>query len=172
MGALFPFMTKKDLINSLIKSEENDARTLTVIAHSVRGNHVWTVRETKNKETGLVRRFIAIETLIYRRDDGWGYTSWTEDAGPCAYDCPLNFFTLAPNPATAEQGSHAIEWREKVKAATAKARRKLEVGATYAVLHCKITQAKIESVKPLRITTPGDTQVYRISKKLLGERIA
>jgi hypothetical protein len=120
------------------------------IAKCVKGNVLWAVQEST---TGT--KFIGCYLL--GADQGWwGYKDMDESCGPCYYNCPLAYLEMVEDP----KSTYSTGWREKVKAFHAKnatfngmkpgTKVKLKDGLT--IQGEPITEAIIESVRPLRAT--------------------
>jgi len=121
MGYLFCADTKAALVNRLIQAEENEQRSIRVIAHSVVGSKLWMVVEYAAKvpcewfdgrtaEPGETFRCIHVALLSSDRksdDYRWGYNDYSEVEHPYHYSCPLKFLKLAPE--------RCPEWRAKVR---------------------------------------------------------
>lgn len=114
MGWLFTRdQSKADLVQRRIRSEENDTTRWTCLAHSVRGNTLWTVWEVVDKPTGNVRkRLIGCDLLRSQRDYGWGYKDMSEAMGPYCYTCPVKFLDMVPM--DLYPGSVNWEWRAEL----------------------------------------------------------
>lgn len=93
-----------------------DGHQATVIAHALRGNHLWRVVE---KPDGS--RFIALDLLRSGgRDSGWGYKGLCESVGPREVDCPLGFLDMVPP-------NDDYGWRDSVRAYHANKRARASV---------------------------------------------
>lgn len=104
-----PRFKKADLVAELTSAAYLGAGW-SVLAHSVRGNNLWTVIE---KPDGT--RFIGLDLLRAGQrseGEGWGHKDLCESMGPSECDCPLKFLDMAPVP----DGDYAAEWRERVRA--------------------------------------------------------
>ena len=111
MGWLYPQgASRRDIIEDLISTDDNDQRRLETIAHCTRGNVLWSVVEiTRKQDGGRKERFISCCLLGCERGSGWGYKCMDESMGPFYYSCPLSYLDLAPTVA-----NH--KWRQAVKA--------------------------------------------------------
>ncbi len=102
-----------------------------ILAHSVRGNRLWTIYQPKGSEADP---FILL-FLLSRSNGCWGYKDMDETMGPYFFDCPLSFLDIVPEP---EKGCHLSlgetgkSWRDHVREYHAKRRedasRRPEVG--------------------------------------------
>lgn len=124
MGWLIGWPSRADLVEHLTKesswkTESGEIRTTTTLHKTLRGNVLWTVRETKRSEDPHGELWIGCDLL---RTDGtrkdrwgnmpqWGYKDMDETAGPVEVSCPLKYLKLVPCP---EHG-YARAWRERVK---------------------------------------------------------
>jgi hypothetical protein len=115
---------------------------------------LWTVWEHRRRE-GAVDRYIGCDLLAGQRGYCWGYKDMEESMGPCYYTCPLKYLDLVPEPDSR---------RAKVRAYHAK-RRALAVGATVKLVHCRVPEVTIVSLRPLVGEYAGTR--YRIPLKLL-----
>ena len=164
MGWLFrQGTTKLDIITDLITTEENASRRRQTIAHSVRGNVLWSVIEITYKQEPLrpAMRFIACYLLESDRRHGWGYKDMDESMHPFYYSCPLKFLDMVPQACAA--------WREGVRHYHRQRNRKLKVGEKIQLIDAKVPWVEIVSVSPLLGTYDG--VVYRIARRLLGESL-
>jgi len=164
MGWLFQTgQTKKELIADLIRSPQfgtdgrGDKITFICLAHSTRGNCLWSVWEATNGSQG--GRYIRLD-LLGVNDHSWGCKSMDESMGPCYYSCPLNYLSMAP---VTNQ-----EWRDHVKEHHKNAGRKLRVGKTYKIIN-SANHVKLTSLKPLRGLV--DNCSYRIPRRAIGDEI-
>ncbi len=129
MGWTFtPRYTKADLVKErtdrTVKrytSTDGAQMEWEVIAHSLRGNHLWkVVRYKKNDKEEL---FIALDLLAYDKKHGAGYKDMEEESGPYTYDCPLKFLDMVPEKPRTEQQIEwdnkehgGLSWRDRVRA--------------------------------------------------------
>jgi len=108
--------SKQDVINHVMRFQENDKATWNTIAKCVLGNVLWAVVEMTVKADGVLyglsagesERFIACYRLGSEKGFGWGYKDMEESMHPCHYNCPLHYLTMAPE--------KSPEWRAKVRA--------------------------------------------------------
>lgn len=128
MGWLFStrWRTKDELVRHLTEAQgcthtlrDESGKTIgevrgsmETLAHSVRGNHLWSVMEAKYPERpDLDVRFIALFLMACdRRNGDWGYKDLEESMGPNECDCPLKYLEMVPEP------DHNYGWRERVRA--------------------------------------------------------
>lgn len=168
MGWLFSseWEERRDLVAHLTHTETSTSEgreyKWVTLAHSVRGNVLWAVFQ--RSVNGKVQQpAIACFLLSKQRDYGWGYKDMTEAMHPYYYSCPLSYLELAPETCK--------EWREKVREYHAKARRKFQVGTTYALEGAKgLKSVEIVNLKPLQ-GIGDDGRLYRIPKKMIGKEI-
>jgi len=125
MGWLFCAETKEELVNRLVRTEENENWRIQVIAHSVAGSQLWMVEEYTAKvqidaedwfkgraaEPGDTFRIIGLALLSknggHSAEYCWGYKSMDETVHPFYYSCPLKFLKMVPEACP--------EWRVKVR---------------------------------------------------------
>jgi len=125
MGWLFCAETKEELVNRLVRTQENENWRIQVITHSVVGSQLWMVEEYTAKvqiesvdwpngraaEPGDTFRLISLALLS--KDGGhssrnlWGYKTMDEAMHPFYYSCPLKFLKMVPEACP--------EWRVKVR---------------------------------------------------------
>jgi hypothetical protein len=112
MGWLFSHQSRQQLICKLIAQEETDRARLYVLAHSLRGNVLWSVVHVVAKQEGVLNlpaggstSYIGC-TLLQRAGSRWGYKSMDEAVHPYYYSCPLRYLDMAP--------VQCSEWRERV----------------------------------------------------------
>ena len=162
MGWLFTRdATRADVIVSRIRTWETDTHTGRTLRYCLKGNVLWTVRETTDKATGIMERYIGCDLLQRERNYGWGYKDLCESMHPYYYSCPLAYLAIVPV---------ACEpWRAAVREYHAKQARTLTVGATYTLIGRTIPHVEIVSLRPLRGTFNGT--LYRVSKSYIGEPI-
>jgi hypothetical protein len=121
MGWLFGEHSKESLIERCLRGDAHPT-DYTAIAHSVVGNHLWTVFERDQGKPDHTEyngrtfprpaRLLTLHLLAYsKRDDCWGYKDMDESMGPYEYDCPLKYLDMVPDP-----GGYATGWRDKVRA--------------------------------------------------------
>lgn len=123
MGWTFTYShkTKKQEVDYLLSPYCRNAGA-TVLAHSLRGNTLYSVVENADGS-----RYIAVDLIQYSRaDQCYGHKDLSESMGPCEVNCPLSFLDMVPEP------EHNYGWRDKVRAyhaaRTAKAKRTFAPG--------------------------------------------
>lgn len=157
--------TKKDIIRECCKTQENDHGKWETLAHCVRGNVLWSVKQVTVKATGKTTRFIMCDLLGLEKGFGWGYKDIDESMGPCYYSCPLSFLDMAPEDGT---GNTNPGWREQVRAYAAQTHRKVKRGEMYKLSDGRILT--VLSLRPLRVSV-NLLGVFRCSRKLLTDRV-
>lgn len=159
------FASKKDIIRERCKLQENEHGKWETLAHCVRGNVLWSVKQVTVKTTGKTTRFIMCDLLGAEKGFGWGYKDMDESMGPCYYSCPLSFLDMAPEDGT---GNTNPTWREQVRAYAAQAHRKVQVGEMYTLEDGRVLT--VLTVRPLRVSV-NLFGVFRCSRKLLTDRV-
>jgi hypothetical protein len=160
--------TKKDVIKERTSPWENESQSVTCLAHAVRGNVLWTVKEVTYKATGQVERYIGCDLMGKERGFGWGYKGMEERMGPAVYSCPLSYFEMVPDP-----GSYATEWRAKCRAESARKGRKLNIGDKVRLIDgCTflgelLKEVEVVSLKPLIVRTGFGTT--KLPRRLLAQ---
>lgn len=158
MGWLFTQnASRKDIIDKLVKFEENDAGVWKTLRHCARGNVLWTVLEWTDKNSGDTRTVIgchllqkSVEKFRSGRVVSWGYKSMDESMHPCYYTCPLSYLDAVP--------VACEEWREQVR----QYNRKYNIGDRLALTQCKIPYVDVIALRPLTGRYQGFR--YRIPK--------
>lgn len=139
MGWLFTDgQTRKELIEHLVRTEENDERIINCIAHKANGfTQLWAVYEITKKKTDERKRFIAFYLMRYQKGYGWGYKDMEESMCPYYYSCPLSYLEMAPeaNAKWREGVRQYWEHRKKINA--------FKLGDTVKLRYCKIPELKI-----------------------------
>ncbi|WP_338807034.1 hypothetical protein V8U11_08215 [Pseudomonas chlororaphis] len=118
MGWLFSSWSRSELIADLVKPQETERASATVIAHALRGNVLWSVVELTAKVEGVHTDLAPGESVRYIRCDllqrsggQWGYKGMDESMSPYYYSCPLSYLAmakeLAPNWRSAVHAYHA-----------------------------------------------------------------
>ncbi|HGE6810427.1 TPA: hypothetical protein ACGB9W_004752 [Pseudomonas aeruginosa] len=115
MGWLFSNQSRSELIAELIAPQETERASVKVIAHTLRGNVLWSVAEVTAKTEGVHADLAPGDSLRYIRCDllqrsggQWGYKGLDEFVHPFYYTCPLGYLDMAP--------VQSPEWRERVHA--------------------------------------------------------
>lgn len=144
--------TRKDIIRELTQ----DAN-LKTLAHTVRGNVLWTVQETNNGN-----KFIACYLLSSPRLKGEaGYKPMDESMGPYYYSCPLPYLDMAPE--------CNAEWRADVRKWHKRRSQKLAVGQTITLVPtCNPNKLLVTSLKPLR-GKDGFGRTWSIPRRMLAD---
>lgn len=109
-------LSKEAMIEDICRKSENEAGIWETIAKSLRGNHLWTVRQMTTKVDGQPFhsvRYIVLY-LLAKHEGQWGYKDISEDMGPFVYDCPLKFLKMANECFTANE-KYAVKWRKAVR---------------------------------------------------------
>jgi hypothetical protein len=163
MGWSFRYgATKQDVIRDLIRDgSHDDANGSPVVgktlAHCVRGNILWYVKEYTDKDKA--ERFIGCSILGVDKGCGWGSKDMEESSGPCYYTCPLSYLDMVPDP-----GGYAGAWRVSVREYWQKrrhARARVRVGDTiklgqgFSVGGIKQPTMQIVSMRPMRASMDG-----------------
>jgi hypothetical protein len=122
MGWLFSSRTRSELILDLIQPEDRERASVRVIAHTLRGNVLWSVVEITAKAEGVHQDLAPGESMCYiccdllQHSGGqWGYKGMDESMSPYYYTCPLRYLAMAKE--------ISPDWREKVRAYHAQRRR-------------------------------------------------
>lgn len=115
MGWLYSSRSRSDLIHDLIQPEDHPQASIRVIAHTLRGNVLWSVAEVTAKVEGVHKNLAPGESMRYIRCDllqrsggQWGYKDMSESVHPFYYTCPLSYLDMVP--------VQSAEWRERVRA--------------------------------------------------------
>lgn len=167
MGWLFTQnQTRAQLIRHLIRTEDNARARYVTLAHCVRGNVLWTVREVTYKTDafgylpGFPYRYIGCDLMAGRRGFGWGYKDLCESMGPCYYHCPLTYLATVPE-ANADWRAAVRHWHERQS-------RPIHVGDIWLLVpRCSVRAVEIVSVRPLRGRGRPDGVLYRLKRDLL-----
>ena len=114
MGWFFQSGSRDELIKELIESRETEQVSARTVAHSLRGNVLWSVVHVTVKQAGVPnptaersRCYIACD-LLQKCSGGWGHKPLNEAMHPYYYTCPLRYLRMAP--------ATSPEWRERVLA--------------------------------------------------------
>ena len=115
MGWYFFSPSRSALIQELIQPWSTSRGACKVIAHTLRGNVLWSVVEVTAKKEGEHNSLPAGQLARYIRcnllecsSGTWGFKPLDEAMHPFYYSCPLSYLDMAP------EQSH--EWREGVRA--------------------------------------------------------
>ena len=145
---------KKDVIAD-VTAERNGWE---LVAKRTVGNHLWVVWNPPGEDR---TPFIMLYLLSSERGFGWGYKDMDESMHPYYYTCPEKLLELAPEACP--------EGREGVRAYHERRKRKVELGATYALPGCRPDRITITCTKPLLGEANGRT--YRVTKTRLGDKL-
>ena len=115
MGWYFSPQSRTELIAELIAPQEAERASVKVIAHTLRGNVLWSVVDVTAKADGVhlhlrpgqSLRYIRCD-LLQRSGNQWGYKPLDESMHPYYYTCPLSYLELAPE--------QSADWRTGVRA--------------------------------------------------------
>jgi len=155
--------SRADIINRLTRFQENEHGRWTTLAHCAKGNVLWSVIEWHRKDTGETYNFIGCHLLAPHKAVGWGYKDMEESMGPYYCSCPLAYLDMAPEACP--------EWREGVRRWHAQVSRKVSIGDIWSLIGCTVRMVEITSVRPLRGRGKHDGVLYRLSRKLLGDKL-
>lgn len=114
MGWYFSRQTRDQLIHELIEPQEAENARSEVIAHTLRGNVLWSVVRITAKQAGVMKLAAGDSINVIRCDllqgsgGEWGYKPLDESMHPYYYSCPLRYLDMAP--------VQSPEWREGVLA--------------------------------------------------------
>ena len=131
------------------------------IAHCVRGNSVYAVREVI-KAGAEPERYIVIALLGREKGFGWGSKTMSEHEHPYYYACPVSYLDMC----TAPGNEHSAKWREKVRARAAL--RKVAVGDKVNLANGWLVE--ITGLKPLRCSHEGRN--YKLHARLIMSKEA
>jgi len=109
MGWLFSHYSRKQMIEELVKTDENDRGGWQTLRHCVRGNVLWAKERYTNKETQTATVYVTCY-LMQRSGNQWGYKSIPEDAGPLYNHCPISYLE-----GLSEPQAFAVDWRNRVR---------------------------------------------------------
>jgi len=157
MGWLYCENSRSDLIKSRTKGESSPdgSKEWRCLAHSARGNVLWTVWEIADISSNVSRRFIGCD-LLARSGGTWGYKDMSEEMHPYYYSCPLSYLDMVPVACEA--------WRDGVRKYHEKRSRKFAVGEVVKlVAGCSPPEVTVTSVKPLRGSFGGIN--YKVSPR-------
>ncbi|MGB3749205.1 MAG: hypothetical protein WA961_13460 [Rhodanobacter sp.] len=113
MGWYFSRQTRDQLIRELIRPQESECARSEVIAHTLRGNVLWSVVRVTAKQAGVLDLAEGESTTFIRCDllqgsgGEWGHKPLDESMHPYYYSCPLRYLDMAP--------VRSSEWREGVR---------------------------------------------------------
>ncbi len=120
MGWTFSHWTRSALIGELTRPDQSEAARHETIAHTLRGNVLWSVVRITAKKPGVLKLDIGQSTtfitchLLEGSGSRWGYKPMDEAMHPYYYSCPLSYLDMAPE--------QSREWREGVRAYHARRR--------------------------------------------------
>lgn len=107
---------KERLLKDRLRDKSNGTTDWKVLAHSLRGHHLWYVVERTDHGDGYKStiRYIALDLIGYDRyhGGGWGYKDVCESMGLSEKDCPLKFLDMVPVPCDSD---YAHNWRKAVR---------------------------------------------------------
>ncbi|APU29414.1 MULTISPECIES: hypothetical protein [Pseudomonadaceae] len=121
MGWYFSRQTRDQLIHKLIEPQDAENARSEVIAHTLRGNVLWSVVRITAKRAGVMKLAVGDSINVIRCDllqgsgGEWGYKPLDESMHPYYYSCPLRYLDMAP--------VQSPEWREGVRAHHARRRK-------------------------------------------------
>lgn len=110
----FSNWTSSELIGELTQSDESDNARYETIAHTLRGNVLWSVVRITAKQPGMHKldagqsTVVIVCHLLQGAGSRWGYKSVTEVMHPYYYSCPLSYLDMAPE--------RSRRWRNGVRA--------------------------------------------------------
>jgi len=113
MGWYFSRQTRAQLIQELIRPQDSDRAHSEVIAHTLRGNVLWSVVRVTAKQAGVLDLAEGESTTFIRCDllqgsgGEWGHKPLEESMHPYYYTCPLRYLDMAP--------VRSAEWRDGVR---------------------------------------------------------
>jgi hypothetical protein len=183
MGWLFTQeQTRKELISHLIATEENETTKWETIAHCVRGNVLWSVKQiTKKDEFGndlSSSRIIMCDLLRNEKGYGWGYKDMTENMYPFYFSCPTYYFKLA---SPCFIGESAKKWRKEVIDLSKKQKdnfqsvkenfsQALKTGerCVLDILNSTVEKVDVIAIKKNVIGVSPEGNRYRIPRKMIG----
>lgn len=120
MGWYFTQPSRRELIQQLIQPVDVGRLRSSVVAHTLRGNVLWSVVHIVAQGDTLPDiapgdgyYYIRCD-LLERSGDRWGYKPMDESMHPYYYSCPLGYLAMAPE--------RSVEWREGVRAYHARRR--------------------------------------------------
>lgn len=108
MGWLFSHSSRRELIASLIQTDDTEHYQYVTLAHALRGNVLWSVVQSTPKDLAETLRTVIHCTLMQSSGGSWGYKAMDESVQPCYYSCPRRYLAMAP--------VISLAWREKVLA--------------------------------------------------------
>lgn len=155
--------SRADIIKRVTASEENEHGRWTTLSLCTKGNVLWHVFEWHRKDSGETRNIIGCTLLAPHKAFGWGYKSMDESAEPYYYSCPLLYLDMAPEV--------SAEWRRLVRQWHARMSRRVAIGDVWSLVGCKVHVVEITSVRPLRGRGKQDGVLYRLSRKVLGDKL-
>jgi hypothetical protein len=119
MGWMFEYSTGsmkvREYANEIIDrfTKDDDLMKLSVLDHSLVGNHLWVVFSRIAKENNKEIKFICL-FLLAKSDGCWGYKDIDEYCGPAYYDCPKRLLGLCEVDKESDPNGYATNWRKSV----------------------------------------------------------
>ncbi|WP_313024515.1 hypothetical protein [Pseudomonas lopnurensis] len=121
MGWYYSRQSRAELIRELIQPQETERASVRIIAHTLRGNVLWSVAELTAKVEGVHKDLAPGDSMRYIRCDllhgsggEWGYKPMDESVHPYYYTCPLSYLEMTKEVSP--------DWREHVRAYHARRR--------------------------------------------------
>jgi hypothetical protein len=185
MGWLFSshWQDRKQLIAERTTNERNEKRSMTCLAHCLRGNVLWivweveltepemTARQLQNEENRSkgrperpfkeVSRYIGCDLLQNGgKEEGWGYKDMDESYQPFYYTCPIKYLDMVPD-VTSQAWRDIVIERHRVKTM------KLTPGTIVGLKNCELDAVKVISEKTCESRTGTRYSLKR--RQLSGE---
>ncbi len=136
--SIYP-QSKDELIARRTKNEDNADYSRACLAHSLKGEVLWTAWEFIDKKTEAPPvLYIGYDRLVFNKDGTSGYKDGCESNHPDHYTCPPSYLDMVP-PA-------CPEWRKKVMDYNGRKKLPIKVGLVYGLADCAISAVRIVSV--------------------------
>ena len=118
MGWTSGYTTRKELVDEVTRSWENNGTRTNCIARKYVGNHLWTVFEREpadgkpiTEDARKESRFIILFILERCKADDWAYKDVSSSMGPYETSCPISFLDMCPT----IDGPYDKAWRDRVR---------------------------------------------------------
>ena len=161
--------TKQDLVDERLETiVRSDGGVSKVVAHSLRGNHLWKVKEVEVAEESRTYRYIALDILSCQKGC-WGFKDLFESDHPFYYDCPITLLNKT-NSHENEEWRKIVRRKHKDKDDKAKFMRGLKVGEVVElVTRVNARVGRIATIKPLTVCVgySDHQRGYKVTAKYL-----
>ena len=169
MGTYGGYNSRKELVEEVTKTWENEHAVQVAEKKFFSGNDLWVLFKRTSKHASTdIERFIVLFKISRWGEGNWAYKPIEESMGPFEYSCPISFLDAAQHPFPDGYPEGYSDWRAAVRAHHARRNQKVAVGQTVKLTNGR--EYRVTEVRGRKISGIGvdDGYRYTLPRKMLS----